>query len=479
MFDKRILMLALLLLFCVSISIMFSGYGISETGYAQLVGKDSFLSSIGPSALKILALLSAFVSSAILFLAITGIGKEHKEHLVAAAVIPILFILSSFVSSNLSFVSSPYSIISLPLFILGVVLLFSNSKFKLAGLIPLVLGLAASYQHISFSLDLAVLSQFPLLIVFASVSLGEYLSHPEKKILPSLISFVLGLVTLPLLPSLSLALLSFSAASSISHLFSKPGRDTMLIFVFFAVFVPALLAFTPLSAFIAGAGMMVLVFFLFSLYYFEFGKLAYYLSIVAIVLSFSMFYLGTSVSGMKVADDATISAFTYAGNNGIPLAILDFPNTYRFYAKSEPIMINGTGLISKSPFHYSYIYLGTQSMANSFAQYPVAFRYLSTVKETDGSFSAVLTGGPFVVAVPVNELGAIVGDGRVYSASTGEFVKQIPFTKLRKLAESIPLQNSKTILLNIDGYEDSQLYMLTLSGTTSFEKDGSKIIRVS
>lgn len=479
MFDKRVLMVALLLLFCVSLSVMFSGYGISESGYAQLIGSASFLSSLGPSALKILALLSAFVSASILFLAVAGIGKEHKEHLVAAATVPILFIFSQAVSSNLSFVSSPLMTISVPLLILGIAILFSGSKLRLAGLIPLALGLAASYQYASLSPDFGTLAQFPVILVFASVSVGEYLSHPERKILPSLVSFILGLAALPFIAPLSLALLSYSAASSVPHLFSKPGRDTMLIFIFSAVFFPSLMVFAPLSSFIAAAGVMVLAFFIFSLYYFEPGKLAYYLSMLAIVLSFSMFYFGPGVSQAKVADGATIAAFSYAGSNGVPLAITDFPNTYRFYAKSEPIIVNGTGLLAKSAFRYSYVYFGTQSVPDSFAQYPVAFRYISTVKEQDSSLTAVFTGGPFLIAVPINSLGVITGDGRVYGISTGEFVKQVPFTKLKKLSDSVPLEDRRSVLISLDGYEDSQLYLLMLSGTTAFEKDGSRIIRIS
>lgn len=481
MFDKRIAGLVVLFLLSLSLYLLFGVSGISEAGYSQLLSSSSVFAGVDVGLLRMAGLLAGFVSAAILFFSVVGIGKEFDEKSFFPALsASVLILFSSYVAMNISFLESPAQIISLPFFVLAVSLFFfanESNTLKFASIVPLAIALGLTYNQISLSLSYSVFSGFPIVIAFASLSLGYLLSEEKKKLTPEVACFVLGFIALFLLAPISLALFSYSMAQSLKRFFAEAGKIPLLLFAFCLILFITLPAGSVFNSVVSAASITVLFYLVLYLYHFEIDFLPQAIVLFSFALCFGLFYLSVPFSSVQVADESTLAGFSYALQNNLDLAVLNMPATYEFYVKDKPLLVNSKDLVSKSQPKYEYILLNSKAIPGSFAQ-PVAFTYITSDLQPDGTKTLVYSNGAYLLFVQSSAEANIVGEGRLYS-SQGQFFGTIPFTKIKQFNKNIPLENPDSVLISISGYEDTQLYNLIMKGQTVFEQGSVKIIKVN
>jgi hypothetical protein len=480
--DNRIIVLALLLFTAFALNYAFSLVGIAENGYAALLGKASSLAKMDVGLLKLLAFLSAFLSSAFLFLGTTGLGKEtenEKHEVLPGLFAALLFLFSYFVATNMVFVVSPLEAVALPLAVLGAVLLCAPhfAKYRYAGLIPLAIAAFLASPYINLTLNLTAFSSFPILLAFAFVSVGFFFEG-EKKFDWGLLAFVLAVVLAPLFTVLSVAFAGTAAALALNRFFKEGGKMPMLTLVFGLAFFAALSPANVLSAIAIAGSLTVFAYFLFSLYNFEGKNLPLYFSIFGVVLSFTFLLLTQAASPLFAPNADYIAALKYAKDSGLSVALIDLPQTYSFYTGKAPLYQNGTQWIQKNVQPSGYYLFWTKSLPVSFDRYPVAFSYVGMSTDSQGNVVSLLQGGPYILAVPVDSNGKVIHDGELYEAASLQLIKKIPFTKI-KLLFGKNLLDQNAVLVSLDGIEDSPLYSVVLKGETVYENTEVKIVKVA
>ncbi len=481
MIDKRFIVLALLFVVAISISLTFSPATLSEKGYGELLGKASLLSGIDTILLKALAVAAAFLASTILFFGLCGWDKEYEEkNLLPSAFTAILLLLSPFVAENIVFVDSPSEAIALPLFILGAVVLFSEGNKRWLGIIPLLAGLALTYQYIQIPqmLDANIFAGFPILIALAFLGLGYYLSGDKKNgVNNELIALIAGLATLLLLKPLSLAFFALAAGMAMKKFVEEHGKTVLLTLVFALALFITITVVTPLTAIISAAAITAFAYIILSLYNFEVKGLMQYLMIALIAFSISSIYFKLASNPLAVADEYFVESLKYAKANGLNVAILEYPNTYQFYTQTQASVITGDSLLTQDAPTFQYLLISYRSLPHNLAKHPVAFLQYGTTIDKNGLQNKIYYSEKYALMITPNAEGKISTDGTLYSVN-GAFVKTIPFTKL-KLFSDATVTDSNSVVINIDGYEDTQLYDLLLTGETIFKNNGARIIKVA
>jgi|GEM_PF-2459463 hypothetical protein len=478
MVDKRLLVLALLFVVSLSLSLTFSKDILSEKGYGELLGKASFLSSFDAHALQALAVIASFLSSAILFFGLCGWGKECDEKIILpSAFVAILLLISPFVVQNMTLVDSPAEILSLPLFVLGAVVLFQEGNKRWLGIVPLLAGLALTYSYIQLpqTLDGTIVSGFPVLIALAFLGAGYYLSGKKKNLNEELIALVAGVISLFLLAPLSLAFFALASGMAMKKFMEEHGKIVLLVLVFSLALFLALPTTAKFASLIAAASLTVFAYVILSLYNFEVKGLVPYLMVALVAFSFSLVYFTINSERFAVADKYFVEALQYAKSKGIALAVLDYPNTYQFYMQKPATIVSGEELVSSDSPKYENILLSYRSLPHQMSKYPIAFLYYGTAKNSDGVTSELFYSERYVLVVTPNAEGKISTDGQLYNMNGG-YVKSVPFTKIKLINEDSLTPSS--VLVNIDGYEDTQIYGLLMTGETVFNDEGGKVIQV-
>jgi len=478
MIDKRFIVLGLIFVITLALSLGFSNNEISEKAYGELLGKSAMFSSFDPHALQVIATVAAFLSSAILFFYLCGWGKEYEEkNLLPSAFISIILLLTPFVAQNIALVDSPSEIISLPLFVLGAAILFSEGSKKWLGIIPLIVGLALTYQYIQLqTIDETIVSGFPIIIAIAFLGVGYYLSGERKSINSELIALVAGIITLFLLTPLSLAFFAVAAGMSMKKFMEEHGKIVLLVAVFALVLFATLGVTAPLTAVISAASLTVFAYILLSLYNFEATGIVPYIMIALVAFSLATVYFDSVGNPLAVADRHFVESLKYANANGMSISILDYPNTYQYYMKKPAVLVSGDSLVSQESANYEYILLAYKTLPHNLAKYPIAFLHYGTATNKDGTTTEIFYSERYAMTITPNAEGKISADGTLYGLNGG-FVKTIPFTKLKMLNNGT-LNDPNSIVINIDGYEDSQLYGLLMAGEIIYKNDGARIIKV-
>lgn len=479
MIDKRLLVLGLLFFTTLALSLGFSTSEISEKSYGELLGKSAILRSFDPHALQAMAAIAAFLSSAIIFFYLCGWGKTYdQKNLLPSAFISILLLLSPFVSQNIAFVDSPIEMMSLPLFILGATILFYKGDKRWVGIIPLIAGLALTYQYIQIPqiINGTLFAGFPMIIAISFLGIGYYLSGDKKSINEELVAMILGIATLPFIVPLSLSFFSVAAGMAMKKFMETHGKIVLLVFVFSLVFFAVVGNIAVLTSIIAAASLTVFAYIILSLYHFEATGVVPYIMVAMIAFSFANLYFEGVETPLAVADKYFVESLKYAKTNGIDIAVLEYPNTYAYYMGKPITMVNTDAMLSQTKANYKYVLLSYRSLPHNLAKYPVAFLHYGTATNKDGTTTEIFYSERYAMTITPNSNGMISSNGNLYTIEGG-FVKSIPFTKLKMLNNGT-LIDKNSIVLNIDGYEDSQLYYLIMNGKTIYANDGARIIGV-
>ncbi|MBI2079919.1 hypothetical protein HYT84_04075 [Candidatus Micrarchaeota archaeon] len=473
--KKNLLYIGLFLLLVLSFFLAYAPYGLSEKGYADLLSKGSYLSSLDLSTIKILVILSAFISAVLVWLSV------EDKNIINLSVV-VLFLLSPYIINNVVNFETPGEFLPLILFSLSIFLFskYENTNLKYIAILPIALGLYISYPYGSFDLEKIKEAGFILPLSFLVV--GRFLA--TNTVSNELIITVLGIILSTVNTPLALVLLTFSTIRETKYLDELKNVVWFLIILLLSFYLLFNAGFSdPLNILIIGGSVILVLYLVSSLYSFNFKSFSkfFFLFLMLTGFSYIILNLDSAASTSKAPTQAEIETLLEIKAKGYSVASLSESQSFVFYTGKNPQIITSQFLLSDKKASFGYLLLSSDSLFSTFASQPIVFRFLQ-FDESSGSRQAVFLNSPYLLLVPISNSGAINGNAKLVVSSgenTFQVLREIPFTKLKLLDSNLQISDQNNLIIDMEGIEDSLLSNIISKYIAVYKNGNVKILKVS
>ena len=431
--------------------------GMSDTGYGELI-ENPFLGDFGAEAAKVLILIAVIAGGLLFYKA------EKDENM--SFIVALFILLSPYLVLNTTLSSSPLSAIS---FLLLAIAYFVARRVNVyAAVVPLIIALVI-WHPIEPSLS-------NIMAVGLILPLSALVFIKRKK--EAVGSFVIGAIVSAFSPVYGLALLAFAGNKALDQ-FSKNLNDKK--FWFLGVFAIVLYLLIPSEAegvfqtIFAAAGVTGLFYLVLSLYKFDGSKFLYIALAFLLALSFGNSFMEYHLNVVSIPSEDSIEAFKILSDKDGNVGIMEFENTFKFYSGKEGVMLNAGELIESKNLGIDYIVLSSPGLYKKFENRSVVFAF-GGGGDDNGKLIGMFVNRNYVLYTELTEDLEPTGDGTIQDRKSG-FTIDVPFTKLRKFNEELPLNDPNNLLINTQNIEESNLYTI-LTSEPLYQDNGVKVVEV-
>jgi len=432
--------------------------GMSDAGYSELV-ENPFLGDFGAEA------VSAFVLVAVMAAGLLFYKAEKEENM--SFIVALFILLSPYLVLNVTLSSSPLSAIS---FLLLAMAYFVARKVNVyAAVVPLIIAVII-WHPIEPSLN-NIMAVGLILPLSALVLIKK-----EKEAVGG---FIVGVIISVFSPVYGLAVLAFSGNRALDQ-FSKNLNDKK--FWFLGVFAIVLYLLIPSEAegvfqtVLAAAGVTGLFYLVLSLYKFDGNRYLYIALAFLLALSFGNSFVEYHLNIVSIPSEDSIEAFKILSGKGGEVGIMEFSNAFRFYSGKEGMMLNAGELIENKSLGVDYIVLSSTGLYKKFENRSIVFSYGGGGLNDQGRLIGMFVNRNYVLYTELTGDLEPTGDGTIQDRKSGLTIN-VPFTKLRKFNEELPLNNPNNLLINTQNIDGSNLYLI-LTSEPLYQENGVKVVEV-
>ncbi|MGV8176847.1 MAG: hypothetical protein ACP5NX_03540 [Candidatus Bilamarchaeaceae archaeon] len=457
----------------------FSGEGIAENAYAQLVAHGV---RAEPQTLLFAAASCIAFSALIIFLMLRD--DPFKAFLVSS-----LFALSPVAILDSAIALSPFSCAGLLIMLAG---LYLYKKPVVSPLISFLFFFGAAYIEPAFAFGSAALLVyefsaswgfdlkkvrpvetlgFLLPLVFVALGFQKMTFQPDITLfmvcafafLPFALMSIRRETILPLITAMAVTLFFPFAGipcllllASDMSIHAKFGTS---LFAFGFLFMTAFAFYPALWVNAAvGAGAVAFIIYLVSyLHYADFSGSTHYLALLVIAASVMLSYIVLMGGDFPVVSDSMVRAFSHIKSAGIGgVAVFSDPSAYEYYVGAKPEMLGYEALLSKTAPNGKYILVSSEGIYRAFYGSPFVFKP-ATSGEYGGTYYVVGVNSAYSMQMPVasNMSASPSDDASLYLGS--RFYNYIPFTRIKGLKADAPLLADGNLAFNLQSLDGTLL----------------------
>lgn len=439
---KQYLHLVALVLF--SAGFFLFGYaGISESGYAELPA----LALNDPQMVYYLAFACVVLSPVFIYFALKGVGLSEWKCMFGG----LLLVTMPVALNNAATVADPMALLLMAgasFAVLAASLLakaINNRRIGLA-LIVVVAG-AGIYLGSANGINYYI-GEYSLLLPFSFALLMEGVKEKrEDKAAPPIIGAAALLFSHPV----GAVVLACTSALGLAEMWKEKERPLNLAFM--AVFSLCLFysQADPVRSAVAGLFGFIVFYAMAAMYDMRMRMLAQPAAILLMLTAVLTMAANLSVHSyegtrMGIPSAETVEMFKWAEGKG-EVGIFAYPNAFRYYAGSEPVVLDPLDDVWAGMVIFSYDTLDAAAgdSINVFAYYA----------------KAAASDGATEIAVYANSqymLNTVVQGGRVDQVDGAIVnVKRVPFTKIKMLDGALAYNDAKNRVVMVEGIEGSVL----------------------
>lgn len=478
-----ILQISAVILIVIGIYLAFSSEGISESGYNELILSMAFLKILGElSTIKIFSVVISVLSSVILYLSLT----KYSENKTVSFLVTLLFLLSPLFLFNLSFFISFATIISIFLFSLSLAItVFADKNLRYVALLPTILGILLLYPTINFGgLSItSVFTTFGSLGFLLPLSFLPFLFADLRKN-ELIIPFIASLILAPLFPAISLVSFSFYAVIGLAHLLkhneNTEKTEPLLVLSFLIVLYLGIeLISTSLSFILVAAAAAVFIYFLLSLQILPKKTAMTMLVFLIIALAYSTDFVRITKNSPALPSSELIALFKSTASMEDNVAILEFPNAFKFYNNKEAKLITLEQLMANGTIDAGYFAMSADSLYMVFENKSSVLKFIGVGENKKNIMVFGNKAYALSLAVsPAPDYSILAEPSPILFELKSGYKRSVPFSKLRSFSSSLSVIDERNVIINLESLTDSAIYNLLLNCEIVQEGNTTKLFKV-